>query len=66
MKPPKFLRLPEVMSRTGLSRSSVYVAIKAQKLAPPVKIGARSIAFLESDIEQFISDCIAGRQAQQA
>ena len=45
------LRLPEVLSRTGESRSSAYEKIKQGKFPPPIKIGPRASAWIESEIE---------------
>lgn len=53
--PTKILRLPEVMKRTGLSRSSIY-AYMADNLFPnSVNIGKRSVGWRESDIEAWIA-----------
>jgi prophage regulatory protein len=46
----RFIRLKEVMSICGMSRSSVYGAIKKGQFPSPVKLSARSIAWLKSDV----------------
>ena len=41
-KPPiRFLRLPEVQGRTGLSRSTIYVRLSEGRFPRPVSLGAR-------------------------
>ena len=55
----KLLRLPEVILRTGLSRSSIYLQFKiedkAKAFPSPVKIGSHSVAWRESEIEEWIA-----------
>ena len=37
----RFLRLPEVLARTGLSRSTIYVRLDQGRFPRPVSLGAR-------------------------
>ena len=55
----RIVRLPEVMLRTGLSRSSIYNFLLAGNFPSRIKLGARSIGFLEADINDWISGKIA-------
>lgn len=48
------LRLPEVKSRTGLSRSTIYQRINLNTFPKPVSIGERAIGFVESEIQDWI------------
>ncbi len=50
----KILRLPEVKSRTGLSRSSIYAFIKKNQFPKPINIGIRSVGWVESIVDQWI------------
>ncbi len=50
IKPEKFLRLPEVEVLTALKKTSIYTAVHAGEFPPPVRIGARAVAWRESDI----------------
>lgn len=50
-----FLRLPEVMRRVGLSRSSIYLAQSKNEFPHSVQIGVRSVAWPESEIERWIA-----------
>jgi prophage regulatory protein len=54
----KILRLPEVLERTGLSRSTIYARIKSGHLIPPIKLGPRAVGWLSSDIDEFISSLV--------
>ena len=50
-----FLRMSAVVARTGLGRSSIYNQVKSGTFPPPVKIGVKAIAWLESDVEAWIA-----------
>ncbi len=63
----KFLRLEAVRTSTGLSRSSIYAYMAAGTFPAAVNIGARSVAWIESDITDWIVARIgAHRKAQQS
>jgi prophage regulatory protein len=49
------LRLPVVITRTGLSRSTIYLRISDGSFPSPLSLGARAVGWLESDIEGWIS-----------
>lgn len=46
-----FLRLPKVIERTGLSRSSIYALISDGLFPAPVRIGRRAVAWRDADLE---------------
>ena len=50
----KLLRRKEVERICGLSRSSIYAMMKQGTFPMNLKIGLRSVAWLESDIQDFI------------
>ena len=52
----RLIRLPEVISRVGLARSTIYLRINDGSFPAPVKLGARSVAWLESAVDEWISD----------
>jgi prophage regulatory protein len=54
----RFLRLKEVLAICGKSRSSVYDAIKKGDFPKPVKLSARSSAWVASEVEQWAVECI--------
>lgn len=60
----RFLRLPEVMSLTGLSRSSVYLAVNRGTFPAPVKLGARAIGWSASAVETWLSQRLASGSAR--
>lgn len=61
MNQQKFLRLPVVKERTGLSRSSIYREIQAGTFPAPKALTARTVGWLEQDIDAWTaSRCAAG------
>jgi len=48
--PIRFLRLPEVMKRTGLSRSTIYVRLAEGRFPRPVALGGRAVGWIEAEI----------------
>jgi prophage regulatory protein len=50
------LRRPEVQSRTGLSRSSIYKMVKDCTFPKPVSLGTRAIGWRDRDIDQWLED----------
>lgn len=50
---PHVLRLPQVLSITGLSRSTLYEKIRKGELVP-IKLGARAIGFNSEDVRVWI------------
>ena len=58
----RFLRLPDVKSRTGLSRSSIYAKIKQGIFPKYINLGARSVGWLESEVNEWISARLQTRQ----
>ncbi|MGC1296497.1 MAG: AlpA family transcriptional regulator [Alloacidobacterium sp.] len=50
------LRLPEVKERVGLSRSAIYLAVSRKEFPQPVRLGARAVGWLESEIEEWIRE----------
>lgn len=59
---PRLIRLPEVLRRTGLSRSTVYAKIKSDDFPTAVQCGARARAWLEQEVSGWI-EARAGERA---
>ena len=49
------LRRPQVESRTGLSRSSLYALIASGQFPAPIRLTANTVGWLENDIERWIA-----------
>ena len=48
------LRLPEVRGRTGLSRATIYRKMQADEFPRSRQLGAHSVGWVESEIEDWI------------
>lgn len=48
--PDILIRRPEVETRTGLSRSTLYAWMARGEFPQPVRLGTRLVAWRESDI----------------
>lgn len=51
----RMLRRPEVESRTGLSRSSLYAMMSRGTFPRPKRIGLRAVAWSEDEIENWLT-----------
>ena len=58
---PTFLRRHQVEARTGLSRSTIYERVRSGSFPAPVPLGAKSVGWLESEIDAWAVAQIAKR-----
>ena len=69
----RFIRLPEVLSRTGYGRTSIYRKMEDGSFPRSIKLGgppvdpeafdSRAVAWIENDVEQWIDSMIEGRDS---
>ncbi len=64
--PTRILRLPEVMARTGLSRTTIYEWRVAGRFPQAVPLGTRNVGWIEAELEAWFRDRIADRGASPA
>jgi prophage regulatory protein len=58
------LRLPAVKTRTGLSRSTIYLRVSQGKFPRPVSLGGRAVGWLEAEVQEWLQRRIeASRKA---
>jgi prophage regulatory protein len=57
---PRFLRLAEVRNRVGYGRASIYRLMAAGEFPRSYSLGARAVAWLESEIETWIESRVRG------
>lgn len=62
----RLLKLKDVMHTTGLARSTVYKYINDGNFPKPLSLGERNVAWLESEIQDWILEKIEQRDAQEA
>jgi prophage regulatory protein len=56
----RFLRLHDVMNKTGLSRSSIYKQMSINNFPQQIKLGARIVAWHEAAVDTWISSKLEG------
>lgn len=57
----RVLRLREVQHRTGRSRSIIYEDMRKGSFPQNIRIGSRSVGWLESEISAWIAECTQNR-----
>ena len=62
-KHQKFLRLTEVRNRVPYSRSTIYQLVTQGRFPKPINLGARAVAWLESDIDEWIAARVGNSRA---
>ena len=60
----RFIRLKEVLAICGMSRSSMYEAIKEGEFPAPIKLRGRSSAWIKSEVVQWVQSCIEASRAK--
>ncbi|HBU95290.1 MAG: AlpA family transcriptional regulator [Leclercia adecarboxylata] len=60
------IRLPEVQRRTGYSKAWIYRLISEKRFPSSIKIGSRAIAFVESEIDEWVNQRIAESRGEVA
>ena len=59
----KILRLRAAKELTGLSRSSIYLMMRAGTFPKNISLGARAVGWLEVDIQAWIDSRISATNA---
>ncbi|MEN4768869.1 helix-turn-helix transcriptional regulator [Duffyella gerundensis] len=57
----RFMRLPEVISTCGLSRSTIYDLISREQFPSQISLGGKNVAWLASEIDGWMQVRIAQR-----
>ena len=62
----RFLKLKEVMALTALGRSSIYKFMNEDRFPQSVSLGDRAVAWVESEIEEWMHERLSKRDEKQA
>ncbi|HFT3433954.1 TPA: helix-turn-helix transcriptional regulator [Klebsiella variicola] len=54
----RLIRLPEVLNKTGYKKAWIYRLISEDKFPKPIKLGERAVAFVEVEVDEWISEKI--------
>ena len=60
------LRIPDVIARTGLPRSSIYLKISLGEFPKPVSLGARAVGWISEEVDAWIDDRIRASRSDVA
>jgi len=55
----QILRLPQVKTQTGLSRSSIYLRIAEGTFPRQINLGGRAVGWLSSSVDNWIKERLA-------
>lgn len=56
------LRLPQVIAKTGLSRSTLYALQKHNEFPKAILLGERAVGWLNSEIDLWLAERAAARK----
>lgn len=65
-QPRRFIKVAEVRGHTTLSTSEIYRRIAAGTFPAPIKLGAKSVAWIESEVLAWCEARIAESRAEAA
>lgn len=57
----RFIRVREAIKKTGLSKSSIYDLMAQGKFPHTVRLGGRSVAFIEAEVDAWMAERVAAR-----
>ncbi|CAM3599831.1 helix-turn-helix transcriptional regulator [Klebsiella variicola] len=60
------IRFAEVQKRTGYSKAWLYRLMSQQRFPAAIKIGSRSVAFIENEIDDWVNQRIAESRGEVA
>jgi len=66
MMAERILRLPDVMARTGLSRSTIYSMIAEGGFPDPIRLTSRCVGWLESELADWLAERAAARHSRES
>ncbi|HBQ6156093.1 helix-turn-helix transcriptional regulator [Klebsiella grimontii] len=55
----RLIRISEVISKTGFSKAWIYRLISQKRFPSAIKTGSRAIAFLESEVDDWINERVS-------
>lgn len=57
----RFIRIREAIKKTGLSKSSIYDLMAQGHFPKTIRLGGRSVAFVEAEVDTWMVERIAAR-----
>lgn len=62
----RFIRLPQVIDRTGLSKSTIYKRADEGTFPKPVPLGNSLSAWVEAEVDEWMEGCVKLRDGGHA
>lgn len=62
-EPVRILRLPDVIARLRMSRSTIYAKIQRGEFPQPVELGPNSRGWVASELDAWLADRMKARDA---
>lgn len=60
----KILRRPTVLKKIPVCRSTMYAMIAAGKFPAPIKLGPRSVGWVEQEVDDWLQEQIKARDQE--
>jgi prophage regulatory protein len=60
----RILRFKAVVQKTGMSKSDIYGRIRRKEFPMPVQLGPRSVGFVETEVNRWLSTLIANSRVE--
>lgn len=61
----RIVRLPAVIARVGLCRSSIYNRLRSGEFPKPVRLGKRAMGFVDREIDAWLQSAVDHRSSKQ-
>lgn len=58
----RIIRLPDLLNKTGFSKTTAYRLIKEAGFPQPIALGGRAVGWVESEIDAWIEQRMHDRQ----
>ncbi|MGO8840924.1 MAG: helix-turn-helix transcriptional regulator [Methyloceanibacter sp.] len=62
----RLIKRPEVEAKTGLSKSAIYDGMSRGIFPKPAKLGPKSVAWVEAEVDAYIAERVAARDSAAA
>ncbi len=59
----RFIRLPQVKQRVGMSKSQIYKLIEVAQFPKPIKVSKRISCWVDAEIDDWINNKIESRDS---
>ncbi|MEQ6918024.1 helix-turn-helix transcriptional regulator [Halomonas aquatica] len=59
------IRRPEVLQRCGISNTTLHRLIHADDFPAPIQLGSRAVAWVESEVNEWIEQRIEARRVNE-